>query len=86
MAPGPWPFLGCGCAASTMTALPPLFVKSASTRIECPAQARRVPSASTDKLLGAPRSEAATVDAAASRAGERARWASGLAHLAVCKF
>jgi hypothetical protein len=43
--------------------------------MECPVQARRVPSASTKRLSGASSPGAATVDTTASRAGARARLA-----------
>jgi hypothetical protein len=45
--------------------------------MECPAEARRVPSASTKRPEGLPSPGAATVDTTASRAGGRARLAAG---------
>ena len=50
--------------------------------MECLAQARRVPSASTKRPLGMPRLGAATVDTAASMTGGRAR--SATADLILC--
>jgi hypothetical protein len=55
--------------------------EGASTRMEFPAQARRVPSASRKRPLASPRPGAATVDTAASRAEARARLATGCAPL-----
>ena len=51
--------------------------------MECPAQARMVPSASTKRPLGSPSPGAATVDTTASRAGARARLAAGCALIAL---
>jgi hypothetical protein len=50
--------------------------EGARIRRDCPAQARKVPSASTKRPSGLPRPGAAKVDAAASRAGGRARLAA----------
>ena len=78
--------VGRPCEVSLAPPCPELFCElrgpeGARTRMECPAQARRVPSTSTKRLSGMPSPGAARVDTTASRAGARgrARLAAGTA-------